>query len=44
MAANGGNGDIKAQEQTYSGFMSLLKISTIITIILTFIVVLLIAS
>ncbi|MFS0738726.1 aa3-type cytochrome c oxidase subunit IV [Sphingomonas sp. 1P06PA] len=36
--------DYKAHEGTYGGFLSLLKIGTVITVILTAIVVLLIAN
>lgn len=37
-------GDIKAHQQTYGGFMRLLKIGTIVTVILAAIVVWLIAA
>ncbi len=36
--------EIKAANETYSGFLSLLKIGSIITAIVTLVVVLLIAS
>lgn len=38
------NGDQKAHEQTYSGFTAMLKWGTIVTVILTFIVIFLIAG
>lgn len=38
------NGEMKAHEQTYSGFTALLKWGTIISVILTAIVVFLIAG
>ncbi|PKP90248.1 MAG: aa3-type cytochrome c oxidase subunit IV [Alphaproteobacteria bacterium HGW-Alphaproteobacteria-16] len=37
-------GDFKAHEQTYGGFMRLLKVGTVITIILAAFVIWLIAS
>ena len=45
MAADSGSGfDNKAHEQTYGGFLSLLKVGTIASAVLAVIVVLLIAS
>lgn len=38
------HGELKAHEQTYSGFISLLKIGTVVSVVLAAIVVLLIAS
>lgn len=36
--------DMKAADNTYAGFLSLLKVGTILTIVVTVVVVLLIAS
>ena len=38
------SGDMKAHEQTYGGFMRMLKIGTVITVLISALVVLLIAS
>ena len=43
-AEHHGHGDLKAHEQTYGGFLSLLKVGTIVSAVLAIIVVLLIAS
>ena len=45
MAADGGaRGEIKAHEKTYSGFISLFKIGTAVSLVVAALVVLLIAS
>jgi hypothetical protein len=45
MAVDGGaRGEIKAHERTYSGFVSLAKIGTAVSVVLAAIVVLLIAN
>jgi hypothetical protein len=43
-ADNHAHGDFKAHQNTYGGFLSLLKVGTIASAVLTIIVVLLIAS
>lgn len=43
-ADNGAQMDQKAHEQTYSGFITMLKVGSAITIITTAIVIILIAS
>jgi len=37
-------GDIKAHAQTYAGFTTMIKISSVVTFVLTMLVVILIAS
>jgi len=45
MAVEGGSrGDLQAHESTYVGFISLLKIGTIVSVIVAAVVVLLIAN